>query len=177
MLAESDLVIAQEYMPTDFDWRIGVLNGTPVFACKYFMAAGHWQIYNWGSGVPDDTTGLASTHAISSVPPEVLSTALKICSLIGNGLYGVDIKEPPGGGPPVVIEVNDNPNVDHGIEDAVCGDAVYLAVASVLRQRIEEKYYRGRTVGVVVPAAATGAGNSSSSSSSSSTCVLTETAR
>jgi glutathione synthase/RimK-type ligase-like ATP-grasp enzyme len=49
ILKESDLAIAQEYMPSDFDWRIGVLDGKPLYACKYFMARGHWQIYNWGS--------------------------------------------------------------------------------------------------------------------------------
>src|SRR5690606_25023952 len=47
MLEASDLVIAQAYMPTEFDWRIGVLNEQPLYACKYFMALGHWQIYNW----------------------------------------------------------------------------------------------------------------------------------
>ena len=31
-------------MPTDYDWRIGVLDGEPLFACKYKMARGHWQI-------------------------------------------------------------------------------------------------------------------------------------
>lgn len=46
LLEESDLVIAQEYMPSDFDWRVGVLDGRPLYACKYFMARGHWQIYN-----------------------------------------------------------------------------------------------------------------------------------
>ncbi|MEK9896861.1 MAG: hypothetical protein VW518_10630, partial [Burkholderiaceae bacterium] len=44
MFAQSELVLAQEYMPTDFDWRIGVLDGKPLFACKYFMARGHWLI-------------------------------------------------------------------------------------------------------------------------------------
>ncbi|MCB0781519.1 MAG: RimK family protein, partial [Flavobacteriales bacterium] len=40
ILKESDLAIAQEYMPSDFDWRIGVLDGRPLYACKYFMARG-----------------------------------------------------------------------------------------------------------------------------------------
>ena len=29
---------AQEYLATDFDWRVGVLDRRPLFACKYFMA-------------------------------------------------------------------------------------------------------------------------------------------
>ncbi len=40
------LVLAQEFMFTEFDWRIGVLNREPLYACKYFMSRGHWQIYN-----------------------------------------------------------------------------------------------------------------------------------
>jgi hypothetical protein len=30
--------------PHDFDWRIGVLGGEPLFACRYGMAPEHWQI-------------------------------------------------------------------------------------------------------------------------------------
>ena len=33
-------------LPTDFDWRIGVLDGEPLYACQYYMARGHWQISN-----------------------------------------------------------------------------------------------------------------------------------
>lgn len=47
LFKKSDLIIAQEFLPSDFDWRIGVLDQTALFACKYFMAKGHWQIYNW----------------------------------------------------------------------------------------------------------------------------------
>ncbi len=43
-LEETDLLVAQEFVPTDFDWRIGVLGGEPLYACRYFMASGHWQI-------------------------------------------------------------------------------------------------------------------------------------
>lgn len=41
--------------------------------------------------------------------------AVRAAKLIGDGLYGVDLKETPDG--PVVIEINDNPNLEHGIED------------------------------------------------------------
>ena len=41
----SALILAQAFMPTDYDWRIGVLNRQPIFACGYFMSRGHWQIY------------------------------------------------------------------------------------------------------------------------------------
>ena len=36
LLSESDLIIAQEFVPTDFDWRVGILNRKPLYVCKYF---------------------------------------------------------------------------------------------------------------------------------------------
>ncbi len=46
MFKQSAIVLAQEFTPTEYDWRIGLLGGEPLFACKYYMAKGHWQIYN-----------------------------------------------------------------------------------------------------------------------------------
>ena len=46
LLRHSALVLAQEFLYTDFDWRIGVLNGRAIYACRYYMARNHWQIYN-----------------------------------------------------------------------------------------------------------------------------------
>ena len=42
--AHSELAVAQEFMPTEFDWRIGVLDRKPLYACRYYMAPGHWQV-------------------------------------------------------------------------------------------------------------------------------------
>ncbi len=44
LLDKSDLVIAQEFMPTEFDWRVGILDHKPLYVCKYFMMGRHWQI-------------------------------------------------------------------------------------------------------------------------------------
>ena len=44
VLKASELVVAQEYLPTTFDWRVGVLDGRPLYVCRYHMASGHWQI-------------------------------------------------------------------------------------------------------------------------------------
>ena len=44
LLSRSDLVVVQSFMPTEFDWRIGVFDRQPLFACRYYMADGHWQI-------------------------------------------------------------------------------------------------------------------------------------
>src|SRR4051794_6384664 len=38
--SRSAVLVAQEYMPTDYDRRIGMLAGEPLFACRYFMAQG-----------------------------------------------------------------------------------------------------------------------------------------
>jgi len=44
MFKDSPLVIVQEFAPTPFDWRIGLLDGEVLYACKYHMAKDHWQI-------------------------------------------------------------------------------------------------------------------------------------
>ncbi|MCJ7469684.1 RimK family alpha-L-glutamate ligase, partial [Candidatus Bathyarchaeota archaeon] len=46
---------------------------------------------------------------------ELKELALKACKVIGNGLYGVDIKESIEGY--VIVEVNDNPSIYAGYED------------------------------------------------------------
>lgn len=130
----SDLIIGQEYVPSDFDWRIGVLDNQPLFACKYFMAKGHWQIYNW-KGKSGEKEGMAETYAIQEVPEKVLKTALKAAALMGDGLYGVDVKVV--GNKVFVIEVNDNPNIDSGVEDRVSGMEIYRKVIRSIQTRIE----------------------------------------
>ncbi|MGI9176198.1 MAG: RimK family protein [Rhodothermales bacterium] len=137
MLKTSDLVIAQAFTPTDFDWRIGVLDGAPLYACKYFMARDHWQIYNWNSSKKDDTTGTFETLPIEEVPAPILEAALGATRLLGNGLYGVDLKEVNGS--PLLIEINDNPSIDAGVEDAVIGDRLYLRIIQALKLRIERQ--------------------------------------
>ena len=139
MFESSELVIAQAFTPSDFDWRIGVLEGKPLFACKYYMAKDHWQIYNWNSEDKEEITGRFDTVPLESVPHGVVKLAVKVSSMIGNGLYGVDLKEIHG--KPMVIEVNDNPNIDADIEDQVVKDEVYLAVMRSLRRRIDARLH------------------------------------
>src|SRR5574344_63995 len=137
MFTKSDLLIAQEFTPTDFDWRIGVLDGKPLYACKYYMAKDHWQIYNWKSEDKNEICGNFDCLPIESVPHGIVKAALRVAAMIGNGLYGVDLKEVDGN--PVVIEVNDNPNIDAGIEDQVAKKKIYLAIMRSLRHRIEDR--------------------------------------
>lgn len=135
MFEKSELIIAQEFIPTDFDWRIGVLDKKPLFACKYYMAQKHWQIINCkknGTG----RYGKVETFAIENVPKYVIDTALKAANLIGNGLYGVDVKE--ANGKAYIIEVNDNPNLDSGVEDKILKNDLYLKIMQVFLQRIEK---------------------------------------
>ncbi|MBK0402894.1 RimK family protein [Adhaeribacter sp. BT258] len=134
MLELSDLVIGQVFMPTDFDWRVGILDKQPLYACKYYMAKDHWQIYNW-EGKKSEVSGNAETFPIGEVPFHVMHTALKAANLIGDGLYGVDLKEINGQA--YVIEVNDNPSIDHGYEDLLLKKDLYLSIMKSIKRRIE----------------------------------------
>lgn len=138
LFKKSALLLAQEYFYTDFDWRIGVLNDRPIFACKYFMTKGHWQIYDHSKKVNKGiSSGDAETFPISKVPKHVVNTALKISHLVGNSLYGVDLKERDGKA--YVIEINDNPNIDSDVEDAISGMDLYHNIIHEFVRRIEEK--------------------------------------
>ncbi|AHE66019.1 RimK-like ATP-grasp domain protein [Legionella oakridgensis ATCC 33761 = DSM 21215] len=63
---------------------------------------------------------------------------MKATRLIGDGLYGVDIKSLDDKN--YVIEVNDNPNIDQGVEDQVLGENLYQQIMSVFLQRIRRKH-------------------------------------
>ena len=135
LFKESALVLVQEYLYTEFDWRIGVLNGRAIYACRYLMARNHWQIYN--HDVKKYFSGGFETVPTFEVPKVVLDAAVKAANLIGDGLYGVDIKQLEKQA--YVIEVNDNPSIDHGIEDNYLGDELYMLVMSEFQQRLEQR--------------------------------------
>ncbi|WP_292931838.1 RimK family protein [Noviherbaspirillum sp.] len=135
LLKESELVLAQEYLPTDFDWRIGVLDQRPLFVCKYYMAPGHWQIIKHEHQRMSE--GKTEALSVGEVPDDVVKIAVQAANLMGDGFYGVDLKQV--GVQNYVIEINDNPNVDAGNEDAVLSDALYREVMGVFRKRIEER--------------------------------------
>ncbi len=130
----SSLLLAQEYLYTDFDWRIGILNNKPIYACRYYMVKNHWQIYRHSNSSKTASGGF-DTMATFEVPKAVLQAAMKATKPIGNGLYGVDVKESKGKG--YVIEVNDNPNVDSGVEDRYLGGELYTTIVSEFLHRIE----------------------------------------
>ncbi|MBL7852238.1 MAG: RimK family protein [Cyclobacteriaceae bacterium] len=134
MFEKSDLIIAQEFLPTPFDWRVGIIDGQVIFVCKYFMATKHWQIVNWSAKKETSRDGSVECVAVDQAPAGLLKTALKAASLIGKGLYGVDMKEVEGKF--YVIEVNDNPNIDAGIEDKILKDKLYDQIMEVMMTKI-----------------------------------------
>lgn len=135
LLDKSDLIIAQEYMPTRFDWRIAVLDREPLFACRYFMVKEHWQIAKTDRG--DTCFGNVEPIPLDLVPHPVLNTAVRAARLIGDSLYGVDVKQVSKKA--YVVEINDNPNIDAGDDDRILGDELYDRVMRVFLKRIQER--------------------------------------
>jgi glutathione synthase/RimK-type ligase-like ATP-grasp enzyme len=130
------LVIAQEFMYTEFDWRVGILDGQALYACQYFMSRGHWQIYNHGQNAAQKSGGF-KTLPVREAPNDVIKLALKATAPIGDGLYGVDLKQV--GDRVVVIEVNDNPSIDASVEDAYLGEDLYRRIMEEFLRRMERK--------------------------------------
>ena len=137
LFKQSALVLAQAYTFTDYDWRIGMLNKKPIFCCQYFMSRGHWQIYKH-SDSGKVISGDFRTLPIHETPKKVLDVATRAANLIGDGLYGVDIKQ--HGDKAMVIEVNDNPNIDSGVEDVYLKDDLYRIVLEEFIRRLERKH-------------------------------------
>lgn len=135
LFARSELLIAQEWLPTEFDWRIGVFDGRPLFAAQYRMAPGHWQVNKFDGD--EHVEGETIAFSIGEVPEVVVDTAVRAANLIGRGLYGVDLKQ--SGEKCWLIEVNVNPNIDAGNEDQILGDALYREILGVFARRIAEK--------------------------------------
>ncbi|GGE53410.1 carboxylate--amine ligase [Agaricicola taiwanensis] len=136
MFEDTDLLLAQKFMPTAYDWRVGVLGGEPLFACQYMMAKNHWQI------IKHDSNGSAleggfKTFDLDKAPPEVVTLGMRAARPIGQGLYGVDIKETDEG--LYVMEVNDNPNLEHGVEDAVLKDELWNRITRWFIDRMEKR--------------------------------------
>jgi len=136
LLERSELVIAQEFLPTAFDWRIGIFDRKALYACKYYMAEKHWQIVNH-KGDEDSRYGRVKTIPVELAPARVVRTALKAANLIGTGLYGVDLKQV--GRKCYVIEVNDNPTIQSGFEDAILKETLYQRIMEVFLQRLERR--------------------------------------
>lgn len=136
LLKHSRLILAQEYVYTPYDWRVGVLNGEPLFVCQYMMSRNHWQIVNHSK---DGTfkQGAWKTFAVEDAPTEVVEIGCKAARLIGDGLYGVDLKQTDKG--LMIIEVNDNPSLETQVEDKVLKDELYERILKEFIRRIDAK--------------------------------------
>lgn len=132
---DTALVLVQEFLFTEFDWRVGILNGRAIYACRYHMARNHWQIYNHSG--KRLVSGGWETLPTFELPKSVLDAAIKAAKIIGNGLYGVDIKEHQGKA--YVLEVNDNPSIDHEVEDGYLGDELYMLIMAEFQRRLEAR--------------------------------------
>lgn len=130
----SALLLLQEFMPTDFDWRIGIMDNQVLFACRYFMAKSHWQIYNHSAR--SHKSGNADAMAVDKVPKNVIKAALKAAKCMGSGFYGVDLKA--NGNRAVIIEVNDNPSIDMGVEDLHSGNLLYQQIMGIMLRQLDE---------------------------------------
>jgi glutathione synthase/RimK-type ligase-like ATP-grasp enzyme len=135
LLQQTVLVLVQEYLYTEYDWRIGILNGKPLYSCRYYMARDHWQIYNHQSR--KDYSGGWDTLPTFETPKAVLDAACAAAAVVGDGLYGVDIKL--DGKTAYVIEVNDNPSIEHGVEDGYLGDELYRQIMAEFVRRLEAR--------------------------------------
>ncbi|MGF1508909.1 MAG: RimK family protein [Myxococcota bacterium] len=133
---QSELVVAQKYVPSEFDWRVGVLDGQALYVCRYHMAKGHWQIQK-SEGVTARRYGKVETLRVNEAPERVLELGTQVASAVGHGLYGVDIKEVEGEF--LVMEINDNPNIDAGYEDLVLKDELYMAVMRYFLNRLDQR--------------------------------------
>ncbi len=131
---ESDIILAQEFIFTEFDWRIGILNHRPLFACQYRMSPNHWQILKH----EEDGRVLEGHHRalpVADVPRAVLEVALAATRGIGDGLYGVDLKQTAQ--QVYVMEVNDNPNIYAGLEDEIAKGDLYRTLLLEFIRRLE----------------------------------------
>lgn len=135
LLESSDLIIAQEYLETPYDWRIGIFDYQPLYVCRYYMAKNHWQIIKRNSIGLKTEDGRSDTIPLELAPPGLIRLALRAGKLIGDGFYGVDIKQI--GKRYYLIEINDNPSIDAGVEDAVSKSDLYLRIMRIILKRIE----------------------------------------
>jgi len=135
LFEETDLVLAQKFLPTEFDWRVGVLAGEPLFVCQYRMARGHWQVVKYRADGSSHEGGFRAFD-VAQAPPEVIDIAVRAARPIGDGFYGVDLKQTDRG--IVVMEVNDNPNLEHGIEDQVGKDEIWVRLLKWFTERFEQ---------------------------------------
>lgn len=125
-MRRADRIVVQQYLPSDFDWRVITLAGKVLAVVKYAFAPAQWKLMDrTAEGEWANVIGIP----VSAAQPALLSTALAAANAIGTSLYGVDLKEIDG--EYYVIEVNDNPTIAAGEEDQASPE-IYAQIISYL---------------------------------------------
>lgn len=127
LLRKSSVLVLQEYVRSDFDWRVGMLQNKILYLCKYCIPEGGWKVKSKinGKNVWGDTIAISR----DSISPKLKEICINLSKCVGDGLYGLDVKETSDGYK--VIEINDNPSIYMGYEDAVDAD-IYEKIISAL---------------------------------------------
>ena len=131
-LRRADRIVAQRFVQSAFDWRVGVLGGEPLYVCQYVIPKRRWKIL---THTPDGKTvhGPVKAVPLEMAPEGLIACALKAANAIGRGLYGVDLKQIDD--QYLVIEVNDNPTINAGDEDHENGDIYERLIRFLLPSR------------------------------------------
>ena len=126
-LRKSKIVIVQEYIRSDFDWRVGILKNEILYLCKYCIPEGGWKVKSKinGRNVWGDTIAVPR----DSISQELKDICISLSKCVGDGLYGLDVKETKDGYR--VIEINDNPSIYQGFEDTIDHD-IYEKIINAL---------------------------------------------
>ena len=122
----SDWIVVQQFIQSRYDWRVGVLDGKLLYACRYTIPSDTFKIQASVNGHLV-YCGVESVKP-EQVPPHVIRLGIEAANAIGKGLYGVDIKN--ANGDACVIEVNDNPSIESGEDD--CYPKVFEQIVSHL---------------------------------------------
>jgi glutathione synthase/RimK-type ligase-like ATP-grasp enzyme len=109
----SDWIVAQRFIESNFDWRVGVLDGVPLYACQYIIPQETFKIQATVNG--HIVYCAVKSHPLDRVPRHITESAVAAARAVGDGFYGVDIKDRDG--VPYVIEVNDNPSLEAGEDE------------------------------------------------------------
>lgn len=125
-LRRADRIVAQQYLPSEFDWRVITLAGRVLAVVKYQFAQDQWKLMQrgeagqWAQVLPTPR---------EEADPRLMEVALAAAGAIGDSLYGVDVKEVEG--EYFVIEVNDNPTIEADGEDRANPD-IYREIIQYL---------------------------------------------
>lgn len=125
-LRRADRLVVQQYLPSEFDWRVLTLDGEVIAVVKYVFAQDRWKLMDRSAG-GDWARVQAIRH--EEAAPALKQVALDAANAVGRSLYGIDIKEI--GGRYYVIEVNDNPTIAAGDEDQADAD-IYARIVAYL---------------------------------------------